>query len=58
MMTKHEARKALTATWQFSRVGENIALRELALIEAVRRHELASAANPPSPLPYASPRPS
>lgn len=58
-MTKDEARERLAATWQFSRAGENIVLREVALIEAVRDHERASSATPPLPSAFAeSPRPS
>ena len=58
-MTKNEARERLAATWRFSRVGENVALRETALIEAVRAFELANPATPPLPATFAgSPRPS
>ena len=58
-MTKNEARERLAATWRFSRVGENIALREVSLIEAVRDHELISSTTPPLPSAFAdSPRPS
>lgn len=58
-MTKNEARERLAATWRFSRVGETIALRETALIEAVRSYELTSSTTPPLPATFAaSPRPS
>ncbi len=58
-MTKNEARERLAATWRFSRVGENVVLREVALIEAVREHELTRSATPPLPSAFAeSPRPS
>lgn len=58
-MTKNEARERLAATWRFSRVGENIALREAELIEAVRDYELSNPATPPLPRVFAeSPRPS
>lgn len=58
-MTKNEARERLAATWRFSRVGENIVLREVTLIEAVRNHELTSSTTPPLPSAYVgSPRPS
>lgn len=58
-MTKNEAREALAATWRFSRVGDDIALREVALIEAVRAHELSNPSGAPtSPVYTESPRPS
>ncbi len=42
-----------------NRVGENIVLREVALIEAVRDHELTLSITPPLPSAFAgSPRPS
>ena len=59
VMTKNEARERLAATWRFSRVGENIVLREVALIEAVRDHERTTSTTPPLPQTFAgSPRPS
>ena len=58
-MTKNEARERLAATWRFSHVGENIVLREVTLIEAVRDRELTSSPTPPLPSTFAnSSRPS
>ena len=36
-MTKEQARKELEGTWRFKLVGGKVALREVALIEAVAR---------------------
>ncbi len=58
-MTKNEAREALATTWRFDRVDELIALREVALIEAVRAHEATRSPNlnlPSSPT-YADAQP-
>lgn len=52
-MTRNEAREALSITWRFDRVGELIALRELALVEAVRTHEASRSPNLPGSLSYA-----
>ena len=38
-MTKEQARKELEGTWKFKLVGGKVALREVALIEAVTHHE-------------------
>ena len=58
-MTKNEARERLAATWRFSRVGENIVLREVALIKALRDYELTNSTTPPLPSTFAdSPHPS
>ncbi len=54
-MTKNEARERLAATWRFSRIGETIALREAALIEAVRAYELANPSAPSAPITFAEP---
>ena len=56
-MTRNEAREMLAETWRFSRVGELIALREVALIEAVREHELARSTGPSVPPTYAQAQP-
>lgn len=52
-MTKNEAREALATTWRFDRVGELIALREVALVEAVRTHEASHSPNLLGSLSYA-----
>ncbi len=39
-MTQNEALKALAGTWQFERVGDLVALREVSLIEAVRTQDV------------------
>ena len=51
-MNQDKAREILAETWRFSRVGELIALREVALIEAVRDHEAAHPAGPSTPPAY------
>ena len=57
-MTKSEAQKRLAATWRFNRVGGNIVLREVALIEAVRADQASSAVPPSAPLFTEAHRPS
>lgn len=42
-MTQAAARIALAATWRFNQKGASVALRDVALIEAVRAYEQASA---------------
>ena len=52
-MTREEAFKELGGTWRFTEVGGKIALREVALIEAVAAREAETAcarpAAPPQP---------
>lgn len=56
-MTKNEAREALATTWRFDRVDELIALREVALIEAVRAHEATRSPNLPDSFTHADSQP-
>ncbi len=56
-MNQDKTREILTETWRFSRVGELIALREIALIEAVRDHEAARPVEPSTPPAYIRVRP-
>lgn len=55
-MNQDKAREILAETWQFSRVGELIALREVKLIEAVRDHEAAHLDGPATPPAYIRPQ--
>jgi hypothetical protein len=41
-MTRASAKQLLGNTWLFKQVGDSVALREVALIEAVQNHQSAS----------------
>lgn len=51
-MTREEAKQALAATSCFKRVGERIALREVALIEAVQAHHAKTLVSTPDLLTF------
>ena len=53
-MTRTFAKQLLADTWLFKQVDDTIALREVALIEAVRTHEMNLASIPPTREEYAA----